>query len=186
MTNGADSYVLNASGRGIANVYGGWTTHVPGLQGSTYYRFTARARPVNVTSIRESVTILLRWRGSFGDEEQPDYVWNFEKQQDGSILFNRTLQAPAGTSAVDVELVLQWSPGGQVAFDNLSFAAAAAPSGRKVRVASIYYRPSGTRNGLDSVQQAGHYAEQVAAANHPDVMVLGELLNAIGYQYQLP
>ena len=82
----------------IANVYGGWTTHVPGLQGSTYYRLTARARPVNVTSIRESVTILLRWRGSFGDEEQPDYVWNFEKQQDGSILFNHTLQAPAGTT----------------------------------------------------------------------------------------
>src|SRR5207245_3496483 len=50
----------------------------------------------------------------------------------------------------------------------------------KVRVASVYDRPSGTRGGLDSVQQAGHYAEQVAATNHPDVMVLGELLNSIG------
>src|SRR5438477_4024550 len=180
VTKGADGYVLNASGRGIANVYGGWTTHIGGLQGGSYYRFTARARPVNIASIRESVSILLRWRGSFGDEEQPDYVWSFEKQQDGSVLFDRTLQAPAGTSAVDVELALQWSPDGQVAFDKLSFASAAAPSGRKVRVASIYYRPSGTRSGLDSVQQAGHYAEQVAATNHPDLMVLGELLNSIG------
>jgi predicted amidohydrolase len=180
VTNGADGYVLNASGRGIANVYGGWTTHIGGLQGGSYYRFSTRARPVDVASVRESVSILLRWRGSFGDEEQPDYVWSFEKQQDGSVLFDRTLQAPAGTSAVDVELVLQWSPGGQVAFDKLSFASAAAPSARKVRVASIYYRPSGTQSGLDSVQQAGHYAEQVAATNHPDVMVLGELLNSIG------
>ena len=164
----------------IANVYGGWTTHIAGLQGGSYYRFSGRARAVNIASIRESVTILLRWRGSFGDEELPDYVWSFEKQQDGSVLFDRTLQAPAGTSAVDVELALQWSPDGQVAFDKLSFASAAAPSGRKVRVASIYYRPSGTRSGLDSVQQAGHYAEQVAATNHPDVMVLGELLNSLG------
>jgi len=178
--NGADGYVLNASGGGAANVYGGWTTHIAGLQGGSYYRFSGRARAVNIASIRESVTILLRWRGSFGDEELPDYVWSFEKQQDGSVLFDRTLQAPAGTSAVDVELVLQWTPDGQVSFDKLSFASAAAPPGRKVRVASIYYRPSGTRSGLDSVQQAGHYAEQVAATNHPDVMVLGELLNSIG------
>ena len=178
--NGADGYVLNASGGGAANVYGGWTTHIAGLQGGSYYRFSGRARAVNIASIRESVTIILRWRGSFGDEVQPDYVWSFEKQQDGSVIFDRTLQAPAGTSAVDVELVLQWSPDGQVAFDKLSFVSAAAPSGRKVRVASIYYRPSGTRSGLDSVQQAGRYAGQVAVANHPDVMVLGELLNSIG------
>jgi predicted amidohydrolase len=62
----------------------------------------------------------------------------------------------------------------------LSFAPVAASPSRKVRVAAIYYRPSGTRNGLESVQQAASYAAQVAAAQHPDVIVLGELLNVIG------
>ena len=44
VTNSADGYVLNASGRGIANVYGGWTTHIGGLQGGSWYRLSARAR----------------------------------------------------------------------------------------------------------------------------------------------
>jgi len=51
----------------------------------------------------------------------------------------------------------------------------ARPSSRGsgCRVARRTERHGRRRNGR-------HYAEQVAAANHPDVMVLGELLNAIG------
>jgi predicted amidohydrolase len=77
-------------------------------------------------------------------------------------------------------LILQWSRDGQVAFDNLSFASASPPPARNVRVASIYYRPSGTKSGLDSVQQAGQYAAQVATTYSPDIIVLGETLNYIG------
>ena len=49
-----------------------------------------------------------------------------------------------------------------------------------VKVAAISFRPSGTSSGLDSVQRAEQYGEQVAAAERPDVMVFGELLNVIG------
>src|SRR5437870_1099668 len=91
--NGADGYVLNASGGGAANVYGGWTTHVAGLQGGSYYRFSGRARGVNIGYIRESGTILLRWIGSFGDEALPCYVRNFQELQDGSVLFDLRVQA---------------------------------------------------------------------------------------------
>jgi predicted amidohydrolase len=155
-------------------------TRIAGLQGGSWYRFGARARPTNVAVLRESITILLRWRGSFGAEVSPDYVWDFQNQSDGTIVFDRAIQAPGGTTAVDVELVLQWSPTGQVVFDDLSFTPIAAPSPRRVRIAAIRYRPSGTRNGADSLQQAARYAEQVAVAQHPDVMVLGEQLNMIG------
>jgi hypothetical protein len=61
----------------------------------------------------------------------PDYVWEFDVQPDGAIAFDRTLQALAGTTAVDVQLVLQRSAGGQVAFDRLSLAAVPAPAARK-------------------------------------------------------
>jgi predicted amidohydrolase len=110
----------------------------------------------------------------------PDYVWSFDKLADGSVSFERTLQAPAGTTAVDVELVLQWAADGHFAFDKLSLVPTAAPAARKVRVAAVQYRPSGSRSGLESVQKAAAYASQVASANHPDVIVLGELLNVIG------
>lgn len=177
---GPDGYVLKAAAAGNTDVYGGWTTHVTGLQGGGYYRFEARARGENVASIRESATIIFRWRGTFGDEVPPDYVWNFDMLTDGSVSFDRTLQAPAGTTAVDVELVLQWAADGEFAFDKLSLVPTAAPAARKVRVAAVQYRPSGSRSGLESVQKAAAYASQVASENHPDVIVLGELLNVIG------
>ena len=177
---GPQGYVLTVAATGASGVYGGWTTSVRGLEGGAHYRLRARARPEGIGSLRESVTIVLRWTGSFGEEVAPDYVWDFDRQGDGTIAFDRTLQAPAGTTGVDVQLVLQWSATGEVAFDGLSLTAASAPPSRKVRIASIYYRPSQTRSGLDSVQQAGNYAAQVATASAPDVIVLGELLNVIG------
>ena len=182
VADGTDGYVLKISGNQVANVnvYGGWTAHVTGLSGGADYRFNARARPLGVASIRESVTVVLQWHGTFGEEVSPDYVWDFDKQADGSLLFDRTIQAPPGATNVDVQLVLQWSPGGQVSFDKLSLTAAAAPAERHVRVASVYYRPASTASGLASVQQAGQYAAQVATTYHPDVIVLGETLNFIG------
>src|SRR5262245_2915032 len=177
---GTSGYSLSVNGNGIPNAYGGWTTRIQGLQAGAYYRFTARAVPFDLASVRESVTIVLRWRGSFGDEVSPDYIWDYRVQPDGSLRFDRTLQTPAGTVAVDIELILQWPQNGRVTFDALSFMPAAAPPPRPVRVAAIYFRPSGTSSGMESVQQAANYAGQVASANRLDVMVLGEMLNVIG------
>ncbi len=179
-SSGASGYSLKILGNGVPAVYGGWKTSIQGLSGQSHYRFRARALPLNIASARESVTILLRWRGSFGDEVAPDYVWDYRPQTDGTLLFDKVISAPSGTTAVDIELVLQWSPSGQVTFDQLSFMAAAAPASRPVRVAAIYYRPSGTPSGQESVRQAAAFAEQVAINHQPDIMVLGELLNVIG------
>lgn len=173
-------YTLEIRGNGTREVYGGWRTRVAGLTGGQYYRFRARAVTSAVASPRESVTILLRWRGQYGDEVAPDYVWEYRTQTDGSLLFDRTVQAPPRTSALDVELVLQWSANGHVRFDGISLTAGAPPAPRPVTVAAVSYRPSATRSGLDSVQRAAQHGEGVARAQHPDVMVFGELLNVIG------
>ena len=177
---GGSGYSLEIFGNGVPNVYGGWRTRVQGLRGGQYYRFRARALPLEIGSPRESVTILLRWRGAFGAEVAPDYVWRYQMQSDESLLFDRTLLTPPGTTAVDVELVLQWAPNGRVTFDGLSFMPSAAPAPRPVKAAAVHYRPSGTSSGLESVQRAARYGEEVAAAHRPDVMVFGELLNVIG------
>jgi hypothetical protein len=65
----------------------------------------------------------------------PDYVWDFRPQTDGTMLFDRVVASPAGTTAVDIELVLQWSSSGQLTFDQLSFTPVAPPPTRPVRVA---------------------------------------------------
>ena len=171
VSQGTSGYALNIYGNGVQGVYGGWTTRIQ-ASGGNHYRFRARANPADIVSLRESVTIVLRWRGAFGAEVRPDYVWDYRVQPDRSLLFDRMIQAPSGTTAVDVELVLQWSPTGRVSFDALSFTAAARPTSRPVRLAAIHYRAS--------VQQAAVYADQVASLHRPDVMVLGEMLNVIG------
>jgi predicted amidohydrolase len=177
---GTAPYSLEILGNGVPNVYGGWRTRIQGLSGGTDYRFRARALPTGIPSPRESVTILLRWRGAFGDEVAPDYVWDYRVQSDDTLLFDRTVQSPPGTTSVDVELVLQWAPQGRVRFDALSLMPTAAPAPRPVKVAAVFYRPSGTTSGLESVTRAANYGEQVAAAHRPDVMVFGEMLNVIG------
>jgi predicted amidohydrolase len=179
VSQGASGYALNIYGNGVPSVYGGWTTRIQGLVGGNYYRFRTRAVPTDIVSLRESVTIVLRWRGAFGDEVRPDYVWDYAVQRDGSLLFDRVIQTPPGTSAVDVQLVLQWSPAGRVSFDGLSFTPATPPAQRKTRVAAVYFRPAGTTTGADAVQKAAEYAGQVASTHHPDIMVLGETLNAL-------
>ena len=173
-------YTLEIQGNSVPNVYGGWRTRIAGLSGGAYYRFRGRAVALDIASLRQSITILLRWRGAFGDEVAPDYIWPYMPQADDSLVYDRTLQAPPGTTAVDVELVLQWAPAGRVRFDDLSFTPAAAPAARRVKTAAIFYRPSGTRSGLESVQRAAQFGESVAAAQRPDVMVFGEMLNVIG------
>ena len=173
-------YALEVFGNGVPSVYGGWRTRIAGLSGNAFYRFRTRVQATDVPSPRESITILLRWRGAFGDEVAPDYVWKYSTQADGQLIFDRIVQAPPGTSSVDIELVLQWAANGRVKFDALSFAPAPAPPPGPVKVAAMSYRPSSTSSGLESVQRAARYGEEVAAAQRPDVMVFGELLNVIG------
>jgi len=173
-------YALEIFGNGVPSVYGGWRTRISGLSGNAHYRFRTRALATGITSPREAITILLRWRGTFGDKVAPDYVWNYTTEPDGQLLFDRTLEAPSGTSAVDVELVLQWASDGRVRFDALSFTPALAPAPRPVKIAAVSYRPQSTSTGIESVQRAATYGAEVAAKHQPDVMVFGELLNVIG------
>src|SRR5689334_11979004 len=61
-TNGTPGYTISIFGNGIPNVYGGWTTHIAGLQAGASYRFRARAVPLDIASVRESISIIVRWR----------------------------------------------------------------------------------------------------------------------------
>ena len=172
-------YALEVFGNSVPSVYGGWKARIT-LSGNQFYRFRTRATVTGIPSPGESVTILVRWRGAFGDQVAPDYIRQSTAESSGQLLFDRTVQAPAGTSAADLELVLQWAPNGRVTFDGLSLTPASAPAARPVKLAAMSYRPQGAGSGLESVQRAARYAEAVAAAQRPDVMVFGELLNVIG------
>ncbi len=173
-------YVLKLAGGGKRFVYGGWRCRLEGIEPGAFYRFRARARARNIASLRESVTALLRWRGDFGSAVAPTYVWDFRGLADGALQYDRVVEAPPKTGAVEVELVLQWAPAGQVSWEAVSLSRAAPPPPRKVRVAAVWLRPRNSNTPADSVQAFAEFAERVAVEHHPDVILLGEMVNHVG------
>jgi predicted amidohydrolase len=175
------AYALKLASGGKRFVYGGWRCRVEGIEPGGWYRFQARARPAKIASLRESVSVQLRWRGDFGGEVAPAYVWDFSKagKAGEAIEFDGMVEAPPKSRAVDVELVLQWTLG-EVTWEALSLTRAPAPAPRKVKIAAVWLRPRGQKTGAGAVQQFAEYADRVATEHHPDVIVLGEMINHVG------
>jgi predicted amidohydrolase len=174
--------VLTLASAGRRFVYGGWRCKVDGIAGGSYYELRAEALPIGIESVRESVTVLLRWKGDFGAEVAPTYVWQSRGAgpHAGGLLFERRVQAPAGSTAVEVELVLQWSAAGRVTWRQVRLTSAEPPAPRKATVAAVWFRPRGARTGQESVAQVLEFAERVAADRKPDVVLLGEMINHAG------
>ncbi len=174
--------VLALASEGRRFVYGGWRCRVEGIDGGAHYRFQAEALPTGVASPRESLTVLLRWKGDFGGEVAPAYVPETAPgPAGGAVRFDRTVQAPRGTHAVDVELVLQWSATGRVSWRRVRLTPSAAPAPRTARVASAWFpRPRGAKSGREAAELVAAFAETVAARHAPDVVLLGEAINHAG------
>jgi predicted amidohydrolase len=180
-----DGYSLTSDAGGKPNVYGGWRCRIEGLEPGRHYRLRARVLPrgfTDIAGLRESLGVQIRWRGDFGGAVAPGYVWDARelKQPEGTYEFDRVLEAPAKTRAADLELVLQWAPTGRVEWQSMSFQPSAAPAARKVRVAAVWLRPSGSRTGADSVRHFAEYIDRIAPEHRPDVIVLGEMINRVG------
>lgn len=146
------SYALTLAGGGKPYVYGGWRCRIEGIEPGVRYRFRARARAQGIASLRESLGIQLRWRGDFGEAVAPSYVWDFRrlKQPEGAVEFDRVVEAPPKTRAVEVELVLQWTPTGRVTWEDVSLTRAEPPPPRKVRLAAVWLRPRNSRSPSES------------------------------------
>lgn len=177
-----NGYELRLAGDGKPYVYGGWRCRVEGIEPGAHYRFRARALPRGIASLRESLSVQLRWRGDFGEAVAPTYVWDFRRleQPEGAIEFDRLVEAPPKTRAVDVELILQWTPTGRVTWEAISLTRAAAPPPRKVRVAAVWLRPRNSRSPSESVERFAEFVDRVAAEHRPDVILLGEMINRVG------
>ena len=110
-------YALTLVSGGKRYGYGGWRCRIENIQPERHYRLRAQLAPAgfnDAEALRESVGVQIRWRGDFGDAVAPTYVWNVRQGSGGVYEFDRTVQAPPGTKAADLELVLQWTPAGKV------------------------------------------------------------------------
>lgn len=180
-------------------LHGWWQRTFP-VEGGQYYRFSAWRRAENVAVPRRSVLPRILWRDENGrdlrqrsgvvtnfsvgvvasvEPEYPRDVVESGSDKDGWVEMSGIYLAPPGATQARVELHLLWSPKSKVEFSDISFGPADPPPARKVRLASVHYRPRGAKTPLDACRQYAPLIED-AARQKADLVVLGETLTYAG------
>jgi predicted amidohydrolase len=150
--------------------YGGWVRPITGLRAGQYYTLTAYFHAAAINDVRRNVVARLDWQDASGRRAgQPDYA--YETAPDGDwTRVTMSVPAPLGATGARLELILGWSPGGTVWWDDITLEEAPAPPGRWVRLGTISLHPR------DNPDNLGAYLEQLdrIAADKPDIVCLGE------------
>jgi len=190
---GKGTLVITHDGREGLDGY--WARTYP-IVGGKHYRFRALRKVENVALPRRSVVVKLTWTDDLGKPVLTDepvnmkYLRTFpahaetehptDKQTDaaGWTEVSGTYRAPKAATRAQVELHLQWAPGGKVEWSNVTLTETPPPPGRKARLAAVHFRPSAKTPEGNRVQFAPLIAE--AARQKADLVVLPETLTYYG------
>jgi predicted amidohydrolase len=171
---------LRLSGRGRPDVLGGWRRSVTGVVPGTAYRFSAEVEALGITGPRRGIVCQLRWTGDgLGNEITPEYVNGARETSAGVFELSQGFTAPDAATGAEVSLLVQWSPGAELAFRSVSLEAAGAEAARPARVATLYWRPSGASTPEKNVAAFASLVDR-AAAQKPDLVLLPEAITSIG------
>jgi predicted amidohydrolase len=176
-------------------LHGIWQKTFP-VAGGKYYTFHALRKVENVAVPRRSAVARVVWQDSQGrpvpmsepavkgylvgwtGTAEPEHPTDKTTDSRGWTEVSDTYRAPDRASRALVELHLLWAPGGTVQWSNISLAETTAPAERKVRLASIHYRPSGRSPQANCEEFAPLIAD--AARQKADLVVLGETVTYFG------
>ncbi len=193
--NGNGAFIIQHDGREGLDGY--WTKTFP-VQGGTWYHFEAFRRVSGVRSPRRAAAIRLIWqddqgklvdsdRGVVGDylrrsgpaKARPEYPTDKATNVSGWTEVSDTYHAPPHATRAVVELHLLWAPGGKIWWSNISLKETRTPKGRKVRLASVHFRPQGGKSPAGNCRLFKPLIEQ-AARQKADLVVLGETVTYVG------
>ena len=146
----------------------GWWQKTFSVTPGLHYRFSAWRRTENIAVPRRSVLARVLWRDEAGKEVQrregvvtnfsmgvvasaePEYPRDLSAGKDGWVEMSGTYEAPPGATQARVELHLLWAPNGSVEWSDVAFLPTETPAPRKVRLASVHYRPRGAKTPMDA------------------------------------
>ena len=188
------SLIIRADDReGLA---GHWSKTFP-IKGGQYYNFHALRRVEKVASTRRSALARILWRDEQGrpvhhDEPgaqsyapkeapvaEPEYPSDHESDSSGWAEVADTYQAPSKARQAIVELYLRWAPRALVEWSEVTLTETAPPPSRKVRLATVHFRPSGKKTAAENCRLFAPFVED-AARQKADLVVLGETLTVCG------
>ena len=175
---------------------GHWVKTFP-VEGGRYYHFRAMRRVTNVAAPRRSVLARILWRDDKGQPvrrdgpgassyapgeapvAEPEYPADRDSDPSGWTEVEDVYQAPSKARHATVELYLRWATRAQVEWSEISLAESNAPPPRKVRLASVHFRPSGRKTAAENCRLFAPFIEE-AARQKADLVVLPETLTVCG------
>ncbi|MHB1038084.1 MAG: carbon-nitrogen hydrolase family protein [Pirellulales bacterium] len=191
--NKAGSFVITHDGRDGLD---GWFQKSFAVSGGQFYRFHAVRKTRNVNVPRRSALVRVLWRDAAGqgvaadipDQQakdlghvpsaEPEYPTDGATDSQGWTEVLGVYRAPAKATRAVVELHLQWAPSGSIQWSEVQFEKTAPPPPRKVRLATIHYKPTGKSPRANCEEYAPLLAE--AAKQKADLVVLGETVTSVG------
>ena len=194
---GHGAFVITADSR--EGLHGWWQKTMPVTAGQ-HYRFSAWRRTENVAVPRRSILPRVVWSDAAGKpvkqpanvitnfsngvvaSAEPEYPRDVTGQgsgKDGWVQMAGVYKAPPDATQARLELHLLWAPNSKVEWSDISFVPTEPPAPRKVRLASIHYRPRGAKTPMDACRQYVPHIEEAARQN-ADLVVLGETLTYAG------
>ncbi|MFB3826339.1 MAG: carbon-nitrogen hydrolase family protein [Bryobacteraceae bacterium] len=191
---GTGVFVIETGGReGLA---GFWSKTFP-VSGGRHYRFRAYRRGQKLEWPQQSAIVRIRWTDAQGNRVLDDRplvegvlpgfkAWApYEYPRDtgapaaGWQEVAAVNQAPSGARQAVVELHLQWARNARVEWSGVELAEVPPPPARKVRLATVHYRPSQGKTPEEKRRQFARFIEQ-AASQRADLVVLPETLTFYG------
>ena len=159
---GQGALIIQHDGREGLDGY--WTRKFP-VTGGRFYRFEAFRRSDRVTLPRRSALVRLLWQDEKGNKVIQDALSSASSRYETNVLrgFTRwaeaehpldkatdaagwtevsdVYRAPLTATRATVELHLQWAPHGKIEWSDVSMKETGTPTGRKVRLAAVHFRP---------------------------------------------
>lgn len=170
---------LMLSGGTNSAAFGGWQRRVEGIKPGAWYRLTACYRPEGITEESVHVVARLRWIPSSGGHAgRPEYASRVASRDGDWRRLEVDVPAPENAGAAVIELNFGNSPQGRVAWDEVKLEQIPTPALRKVRIASLNFRPQKPAGSEQSVRA---FVEAVdRAVDRADLIVLPEGITIVG------
>ncbi len=191
---GEGSFVIAADER--EGLFGWWEKTLD-VTGGEYYEFSAQYKVEGIENPRRAIVPRLLWRNSQGrpvthdlvshasyrpgtrPRAEPEFPPRRSTDAGGWTTVSAVYRAPSEAAKAVIELSYRWAPHGRVEWANVRLTPTDPPKPRKVRLATVHYRPQEGSTNAEKCRLFQPLIEE-AAKKDADLVVLPETLTFYG------